>query len=64
LDYIVNNFGTIPFRFQDAQTQNVVNGGNNWISVSNCKYTVYGYTPVTIAIQVDSGGYITNAVMC
>ena len=64
LDYILSNYLTTPFRFADAQTLSTINGGNNWIAVSNCKYTVYGYTMQTIALQIDSGGYIMNAKQC
>ena len=64
LDYILANYLTTSFRFSDAQTLATINGGNNWIAISNCEYTVYGYTMNKIAIQVDSGGYIINAKQC
>lgn len=64
LDYILNNYLTIPFRLSDAQTLVPINGGNNWIAISNCQYTVYGYTMNKIAVQIDSTGYIINAVQC
>lgn len=64
LDYILNNWQSIPFRFSDAQTQATVNGGNNWIAISNCQFTVYGQTMNTIAVQIDATGYIINAGQC
>ena len=64
LDYILANYLTTSFRFSDAQTLATINGSNNWIAISNCEYTVYGYTMNKIAIQVDSGGYIINAKQC
>jgi len=64
LDYILDNYLTTSFRFSDAQTLVPINGGNNWIAISNCQYTVYGYTMNKIAIQVDSSGYIINAEQC
>lgn len=64
LDYILANYLTESFRFADAQTLSVINGSDNWIAISNCEYTVYGYTMNTIAIQVDSGGFIITAKQC
>jgi hypothetical protein len=64
VNYIINNYGTINFQLLDGQTTSPVGSVNRWIAIANTYYTVYGYTLNKIAIQVDSSGYIINAVQC
>jgi hypothetical protein len=64
LNYILNNYTTTNFQLLDGQTTSPVGSANKWIAIANTYYTVYGYTLNTIAIQVDSSGYIINAVQC
>jgi hypothetical protein len=64
LNYILDNYNTIGFSIFDAQTLSPVGSADRWISIANTYYTVDGYALNTIAIQVDSTGYIINAVQC